>query len=152
MTAKWGWDPRHWIMVSQGWHSKATRQLLVCCQQQCGVARSAACQTATGSVRLPEEGISTRWVVQEVGCRHAIATRWTIADTFAPEVTCAVYARPTTIGRAGTSHTARRSTTPSANFTKQIPEIPPYGLHISISAHRVLPSRHRLRRALSAVT
>jgi hypothetical protein len=65
-----------------------------------------ACQTATGSVRLPDEAIHLAAVMQLLGYRHVIATLWTMADVPAPEVANIVYARLTASGQASPSHTA----------------------------------------------
>jgi len=65
-----------------------------------------ACQTATGSVRLPDEAIHLAAVMQLLGFQHVIATLWTIADIPAPEVANTVYARLTASGQASPSHAA----------------------------------------------
>lgn len=65
-----------------------------------------ACQTATGSVRLPDEAIHLAAVLQLLGYHHVIATLWSIADAPAPEVARTIYERLTATGHADPSQAA----------------------------------------------
>jgi CHAT domain-containing protein len=55
------------------------------------LAYLAACQTATGDVRLVDEALHLAAGLQLVGFRHVLATLWSISDTVAPGMAQAVY-------------------------------------------------------------
>ena len=50
-----------------------------------------ACDTAAGSVTLPDEAIHLAAAVQAAGYRHVVATLWQLADDVAPSLTETVY-------------------------------------------------------------
>ncbi|MGH3613795.1 MAG: CHAT domain-containing protein [Pseudonocardia sp.] len=50
-----------------------------------------ACQTATGSTRIPDESLHLAAAMQLMGYRHVIATLWSIYDSMAPGVAATVY-------------------------------------------------------------
>jgi tetratricopeptide (TPR) repeat protein len=58
-----------------------------------------ACDTAAGSVTLPDEAIHLAAAVQAAGFRHVVATLWQIADDTAPSLTETVYRRLAPDGR-----------------------------------------------------
>ena len=58
-----------------------------------------ACDTAAGSVTLPDEAIHLAAAVQAAGYRHVVATLWQIGDDVAPSLTETVYG-PAGPGRA----------------------------------------------------
>jgi tetratricopeptide (TPR) repeat protein len=66
-----------------------------------------ACETAAGDTRLPDEAIHLAAAMQLLGYRHVIATLWTIADSSAPQVAAAVYARLAGAGEADAAGAAR---------------------------------------------
>jgi len=71
-----------------------------------------ACDTAAGSVTLPDEAIHLAAAVQAAGYRHVVAALWQIWDDDAPSLTETVYARLAPDGRldggraAGALHAA----------------------------------------------
>ena len=58
-----------------------------------------ACDTAAGSVTLPDEAIHLAAAVQAAGYRHVVATLWQIGDDVAPSLTETVYSRLAPAGR-----------------------------------------------------
>jgi len=56
------------------------------------LAYLAACQTATGDIRLLDEALHLAAALQLVGYRHVLATLWSISDDAAPAMADAVYA------------------------------------------------------------
>ena len=56
------------------------------------LAYLAACQTATGDVRLPDEALHLAGALQLVGYRHVLATLWSISDAAAPFMADITYA------------------------------------------------------------
>ena len=68
------------------------------------IAYLSACQTATGDVRLLDEALHLAAAMQLLGYRHVIATLWSIADTNAPAMADAVYARLTATGQPDPAH------------------------------------------------
>lgn len=50
-----------------------------------------ACDTAAGSVTLPDEAIHLAAAVQAAGYRHVVATLWQLVDDVAPSLTETVY-------------------------------------------------------------
>jgi CHAT domain-containing protein len=58
-----------------------------------------ACDTAAGSVTLPDEAIHLAAAVQAAGFRHVVATLWQIADDTAPSLTETVYRQLAPDGR-----------------------------------------------------
>jgi tetratricopeptide (TPR) repeat protein len=50
-----------------------------------------ACQTATGSTRIPDEALHLAAAIQLIGYRHVIATQWSIVDSTAPDIAHSVY-------------------------------------------------------------
>jgi tetratricopeptide (TPR) repeat protein len=58
-----------------------------------------ACDTAAGSVTLPDEAIHLAAAVQAAGYRHVVATLWQIGDDVAPSLTETVYGRLAPDGR-----------------------------------------------------
>lgn len=70
------------------------------------VAFLSACQTATGSLRHPDEAIHLAAATQFIGYRHVIATMWTIADLPSPRVADTVYTRLTHSGTPRPGRTA----------------------------------------------
>ena len=58
---------------------------------QADLAYLAACQTATGDVRLPDEALHLAAALQLVGYRHVLATLWNISDIAAPAIAHAIY-------------------------------------------------------------
>jgi len=57
------------------------------------LAYLAACQTATGDVRLLDEALHLAGALQLVGYRHVLATLWSISDAAAPFMADIIYAR-----------------------------------------------------------
>lgn len=58
-----------------------------------------ACQTATGSIRHPDEALHLAAAMLFLGYRHVIATMWSIGDSDAPEVADTVYTMLTREGK-----------------------------------------------------
>jgi hypothetical protein len=56
------------------------------------MAYLAACQTASGDLRLPDEALHLAGALQLVGYRHVLATLWSISDTFARDMASITYA------------------------------------------------------------
>jgi tetratricopeptide (TPR) repeat protein len=56
------------------------------------LAYLAACQTATGDLRLPDEALHLAGALQLVGYRHVLATLWNISDRAAPAMADTIYA------------------------------------------------------------
>lgn len=56
------------------------------------LAYLAACQTATGDVRLPDEALHLAAALQVVGFRHVLGTLWSVSDAAAPLLAAVVYA------------------------------------------------------------
>ncbi|GHG88870.1 hypothetical protein GCM10018780_07660 [Streptomyces lanatus] len=71
-----------------------------------------ACETAAGTVRLPDEVMHLASAMQLTGYRHVIATMWGIHDGSAPDLAARFYAeltrtgRPDAMGAARALHTA----------------------------------------------
>ncbi|MEV6633714.1 CHAT domain-containing protein [Actinoplanes sp. NPDC051470] len=59
---------------------------------QAELAYLSACETFSGSRRLPDEAISLAGTVQLAGFRQVIGTLWAVSDRYAPRVARAVYA------------------------------------------------------------
>jgi CHAT domain-containing protein len=55
------------------------------------LAYLAACQTATGDLRLLDEALHLAAAVQLVGYRHVLATLWSISDDAAPAMAETIY-------------------------------------------------------------
>ena len=66
----------------------------------------AACKTATGGVRLPDECVSLATAMHAAGYRHVIATLWSVADGNAVHVMQLLYASLTAGGRLEPAHSA----------------------------------------------
>jgi len=60
--------------------------------RQTDLAYLAACQTAAGDQRLPDEALHLAGALQLAGYRHVLATLWSISDTVAPELADVIYA------------------------------------------------------------
>jgi tetratricopeptide (TPR) repeat protein len=56
------------------------------------LAYLAACETASGDLRLPDEALHLAGALQLGGYRHVLATLWSIADTLAPDMAGIIYA------------------------------------------------------------
>jgi tetratricopeptide (TPR) repeat protein len=56
------------------------------------LAYLAACQTATGDRRLPDEALHLAGALQLAGYRHVLATLWNVSDRYAPRVADIIYA------------------------------------------------------------
>ena len=56
------------------------------------LAYLAACQTATGDLRLLDEALHLAGALQLVGYRHVLATLWSISDAAAPAMADIIYA------------------------------------------------------------
>jgi CHAT domain-containing protein len=56
------------------------------------LAYLAACQTATGDLRLLDEALHLAGALQLAGYRHVLATLWNISDTAAPAMADIIYA------------------------------------------------------------
>jgi len=83
------------------------------------LAYLAACQTATGDLRLLDEALHLAAALQLVGYRHVLATLWNIADQSAPAMADIIYAHLT---RPGGPQAARA----------------PYALHYAVTQLRQL--------------
>ena len=60
--------------------------------READLAYLAACQTATGDIRLLDEALHLAAALQLVGYRHVLATLWSISDTAAPAIAGIIYA------------------------------------------------------------
>ena len=56
------------------------------------LAYLAACQTATGDLRLLDEALHLAGALELIGYRHVLATLWSIADAAAPAMADITYA------------------------------------------------------------
>ena len=83
------------------------------------IAELSACQTATGDVRLLDEALHLAAAMQLLGYRHVIATLWSIADTNAPAMADAVYARLTATGQPDPAHVGPPVPTQAARAVHQ---------------------------------
>jgi tetratricopeptide (TPR) repeat protein len=84
------------------------------------LAYLAACQTAAGDLRLPDEGLHLAGVLQLAGYRHVLATLWNISDDVAPGMADITYAQLCPHGQADAPDADRA----------------PYALHQAVTALR----------------
>lgn len=89
------------------------------------MAYLAACQTATGDLRLPDEALHLAGALQLLGYRHVLATMWSISDRAAPFMADIIYGHLLDV-RSGELSRSRRPQAANA----------PYALHHAVTRLR----------------
>ncbi|MEV6373559.1 CHAT domain-containing protein [Micromonospora musae] len=83
-----------------------------------------ACKTASGGVRLLDEGLTVAAAMHHVGYRRVIGTLWSVPDRRAADVSISVYRRIIVAGRLDSSASARALQETVRSLRKRFPRNP----------------------------